>query len=148
MNKLFTLVIFSIIGISLSAFARPDRRYGSAGCGLGNIVFGKKDNQVLASTTNDSSGTQTFGMTSGTSNCTDEEPTARKKQARAFIQLNQETLANDVARGNGQSLETLCEILGVQDTDGFGQKLQTHYGEIFAKNATPESVEEKISSLL
>ena len=147
MKNIFALILFSIVSVSLSAFARPDRKFGAAGCGLGNLVLGKKDNQILAATLN-GTGVQTFGISSGTSNCTDDEPGAKKKQARAFIQLNQESLANDVARGNGESLDTLAEILGVQDSEAFGQKLQSHYSEIFAKNATPETVEEKISQLL
>ena len=45
--------------------------YGSAGCGLGAIVFGSKPGmiQVLAATTNATFYSQTFGITTGTSEC-------------------------------------------------------------------------------
>src|SRR5690554_3540402 len=52
---------------STLAFASP------AGCGLGTAVIFPDANQwyehVLAATTNDTSGNQTFGMTSGTLGC-------------------------------------------------------------------------------
>src|SRR5690348_11977029 len=46
--------------------------YGMAGCGLGSLVFGPNDApvaQVLAATTNGTFASQTFGISSGTSNC-------------------------------------------------------------------------------
>src|SRR5512137_902647 len=45
--------------------------YGAAGCGLGSMAFNKQPGifQILAATTNSLTGTQTFGITSGTSNC-------------------------------------------------------------------------------
>src|SRR5437868_47659 len=46
--------------------------YGMAGCGLGSLLFGPVNEpfaQVLAATTNATFATQTFGITSGTSNC-------------------------------------------------------------------------------
>ena len=60
-----------IAGITLassSAFAG----YGAAGCGLGSFVFGDNNSwwaQTLGATTNGTSGSQTFGITTGTSNC-------------------------------------------------------------------------------
>src|SRR5262245_21507042 len=46
--------------------------YGMSGCGLGSILFGTDQNkvmQILAATSNGCFGSQTFGITSGTSNC-------------------------------------------------------------------------------
>src|SRR5882672_4493787 len=47
-----------------------------AGCGLGYLLLSNKDNdkvtQVLGSTTNGTFGTQTFGISSGTSGCTED----------------------------------------------------------------------------
>ncbi|RYZ63378.1 MAG: DUF3015 domain-containing protein, partial [Proteobacteria bacterium] len=44
------------------------RKYGTAGCGLGNMILGK-ENQVFAATTNGTLGNQSFGITFGTLNC-------------------------------------------------------------------------------
>src|SRR3954469_775685 len=75
--------------------------YGLAGCGLGSMVFGdqKGSIQILAATTNSTFGSQTFGITSGTSNCVDSGPGT--SGARIFIEGNREALAKDAARGSG-----------------------------------------------
>ncbi|HYG66757.1 MAG TPA: DUF3015 family protein, partial [Anaeromyxobacteraceae bacterium] len=54
-----------------SAIRGTPGRYGAAGCGLGSMAFGNTPGavQILASTTNGLFGTQTFGITTGTSNC-------------------------------------------------------------------------------
>jgi len=142
-----------IIGAALllmagSAFARPDRKYGPAGCGLGNHFFGRKDNQVIAATTNGTSGNQTFGISSGTSNCTDEEPGTRRREAKAFINLNRELLATDAARGQGEYLDTLADILGAQDKAAFSRSVQARYVEIFSNGSTTETVVDSMTSLL
>ena len=59
--------VIAVLAISSSAWAGG---YKSAGCGLGSMII-KDDGfvQVFAATTNATSGSQTFGITSGTSNC-------------------------------------------------------------------------------
>src|SRR5437870_11441910 len=74
--------------------------YGLAGCGLGSMVFGDQKGaiQILAATTNWIFGTQTFGITSGTSNCV--ESSSGTAGARTFIEGNREALAKDASRGS------------------------------------------------
>ena len=131
-----------------SVYARSDRKYGSAGCGLGNMAFGKRDNQVLAATTNGLSWNQTFGISSGTSNCVDDEPQARRREAKAFIHMNEQNLANDAARGEGEYLNTVADILGATNREAFARSVQAHHSEIFTKHATPETVVDSMTSLL
>src|SRR5512138_978635 len=72
--------------------------YGTAGCGLGSMAFGNQKGaiQILAATTNSLFGTQTFGITSGTSNC--GEAAVGSKGTRIFIEGNRDALAKDAAR--------------------------------------------------
>ena len=72
--------------------------YGLAGCGLGSLVCGDEKGaiQILAATSNALFFTQTFGITSGTSNCVDSAAPA--KGTRIFIEGNREALAKDAAR--------------------------------------------------
>ncbi len=58
-----------------SGAAMSEKGYGMAGCGLGSLAFGDDNGkiQIIAATTNGTSGTQTFGITSGTSNCNPED---------------------------------------------------------------------------
>lgn len=106
--------------------------YGMAGCGLGSMLFKGRSNdgmiQILAATTNGTSGNQTFGITFGTSNCNPGHGPART--ASLFIIANREALEKDVSRGSGESLEHLAKIVGCQQ-DALGAHLQTNYGTIF-----------------
>src|SRR5712691_12711696 len=76
--------------------------YGAAGCGLGSLVFGDQKGmiQVLAATTNGTFWSQTFGITTGTSNCGDTAMTIAG--TKIFIEGNREALAKDAARGSGE----------------------------------------------
>ncbi len=105
--------------------------YGAAGCGLGSIVFGNKPGiiQVLAATTNGTFATQTFGITSGTSNCSDAGGGAAS--AAAFIQTNREALAKDISRGNGETIKNLATLSGCANPDAVGTSLQKNFKTIF-----------------
>jgi hypothetical protein len=119
------------IAALLTFGAVANAKVGPAGCGLGNVVFGK-DTQILAATTNGTSGNQTFGITSGTSNCTAGGGVA---QLESFIEVNQVALANDVARGEGETITTLAAILGCNDASKLGTELKGNYQDIFSRPA-------------
>lgn len=107
------------------------RGYGAAGCGLGSIIFdpGSGFTQVFAATTNGSFGTQTFGITSGTSNCA--EPARGEGAARAFIETNRVALAKDIARGSGETLAGLAQLAGCAEAVRVGSHLQQRFAFIF-----------------
>src|SRR3954469_7964165 len=86
--------------------------FGTAGCGLGSLVFGDQKGaiQILAATTNSLFGSQTFGITSGTSNC--GEAAVTTAGTRTFIEGNREALAKDAARGSGETITTLTAVAG------------------------------------
>ncbi len=70
------IVVLATLGFAAAANAagagalKGNGTYGVAGCGLGSMVFGNQEGgiQVIAATLN-GTGIQTFGITSGTSNC-------------------------------------------------------------------------------
>jgi uncharacterized protein YdbL (DUF1318 family) len=103
--------------------------YGVAGCGLGSMVFGNQEGivQVLAATLN-ATGVQTFGITSGTSNC--GHGLFAKAEINSFIQSNAVALENDIARGQGETLSTLNNMLGCSSQ--FSGTLQKNYKDIYA----------------
>jgi hypothetical protein len=109
--------------------------YGPAGCGLGSILFdpGSGFTQVIAATTNASFGTQTFGITSGTSNCS--APDRGTDAARAFIEANRPALARDAARGGGETITSLVQIAACGDAARVGAHLQRRFSEIFPSSA-------------
>lgn len=144
MKKVYLLGILSLFLITTAQ--AKSAKYGVAGCGLGSMVF-KNDNgvapQVLAATTNGTFYSQTFGITSGTSNCTDDGTVAARKQLPMFIETNQIALANDIVRGNGETLSHLSKVMGCKDTEILSSSLKNNYGTIF----TTENIKsDKITS--
>jgi len=124
--KLFNILSISALLLCFinSAIAAP---YGSAGCGLGSQMFTKRDNQVLAATTNWAS-TQTFSISSGTSNCVTNNE--REVKVRNFIEANKVAIMNEAAQGQGNSINSLASFYGCE-TKTFGAELQKNYSEIF-----------------
>ena len=111
--------------------------YGLAGCGLGSMLFGDQKGmiQILAATTNNTLGNQTFGITSGTSNCV--ESASGTSGARTFIEGNREALAKDAARGSGETITTLSAIAGCKDAKAVGVTLQKRFAQLFPGEKTP-----------
>src|SRR5688572_8331417 len=105
--------------------------YGPAGCGLGSLIFQPDSGitQIFASTTNGLFSIQTFGITSGTSNC-DVVP-GKTASARAFVEANRTALAKDIARGRGETIASLSELAGCADARMVGRKLQKNFKTIF-----------------
>lgn len=123
--------------------------YGLAGCGLGSVIFGPKPGfvQVLAATTNGTSGNQTFGISSGTSNC--EPGRTASASAVNFIEANKIALANDIARGQGETLSNLSSLYGCADSKNIGQVLKENYQVIFPSHQVrPVEIENSIKSVL
>ena len=137
MKKLLAIVLSLV---SVNAFAAG---YGSAGCGLGSIVLGDKPGfmQVFAATTNGTSGSQTFGISSGTSNCG-----SAGKSSEQFIEANKVSLGNDIARGEGETISSLASIMKVSNTTEFAAALKAQYSEIF-KTSDAKTINTKIMAI-
>jgi len=105
-------------------------------CGWGSKLFHDQSGiapQVLAATTNGTSGNQTFAITSGTSGCTQEGVVRSSWKTAAFVDENMTRFAHDLSRGNGESLDTFVSLLEVEEGDKqlVGQALQENYATIF-----------------
>jgi hypothetical protein len=123
--------------------------YGTAGCGLGSLAFGTQPGfvQVLAATTNGTFYTQTFGITSGTSNC--GQSLFALQGTRVFIEGNREALAKDAARGQGETIVALRNIAACRaDAQALGAALQGRFEALFPASASPEQVRDGVIQLL
>jgi hypothetical protein len=115
--------------------------YGMAGCGLGSLVF-QSDNsmikQILASTTNGTFGSQTFGITSGTSNCTSGGVLKSEKEQAAFVEVNFRDLKRDMAAGGGEFLNSFGTLLGCEDSAKakLGKMTQEKYETLVPSDST------------
>jgi hypothetical protein len=147
MRKLpMAAALFLVFTISSSALAAG---YGAAGCGFGGSVI--EDNRVLpqigAWFLNSLLGNQTFGITSGTSDCGQKKGGITEKDQTLFVEINYHSLAKEMAAGEGEGLQTLSGLLGCpeQEARGFAAFTKQNYPSIFhGGNLTPA---EMLSSL-
>ncbi|QIO08319.1 DUF3015 family protein [Acinetobacter lanii] len=98
---------------STAAFADRD-----AGCGVGSQVWAGQSGKLpklLAATTNGIFANQLFGITFGTLGCSGTGTVTA--QAVTFTNENAETLARDMAVGQGESLNVLAELLNIKSED-------------------------------
>jgi hypothetical protein len=115
-------------------------------CGWGSKVFEGQSGiapQVLAVTTNGTSGNQTFGITSGTSGCTQDGAVRSTWKTAMFIDGNKENLARDMSVGSGEALDSLAHLLGVEAADraAFNRIARDNMQRIFPQdNAQTEQV--------
>ena len=130
--------IILLAGAALSLFASNAHAVvGSAGCGLGSLIFKEEIwwKQVLAATTNGSSANQTFGITSGTSNCASGVSAKTQKQ-KDYVAANLSSLQREVAQGNGDTVKGFASVLGCPSSayNDFGVYTQSNYNAIFNSN--------------
>lgn len=107
------------------------RGYGPAGCGLGSLIFEPNSGftQIFAATTNGTFGSQTFGISSGTSNCNDTA--GGSASAKSFVETNRTALVKDIARGQGETIESLSRLGGCSDARAVGAALQRNFDQLF-----------------
>ena len=112
--------------------------YGSAGCGLGSVILKPSEHftQIFAATTNGLFGNQTFGITSGTSNC--DGPPNPVQAAQRYVVANRAALAVATARGRGEPIEALSAIAGCSPSSQLGPVLQRNFGRIFPDAAASD----------
>jgi hypothetical protein len=143
------LVASTAFGDDTKLGMRQTKGYGPAGCGLGSLIF-KPDSgftQIFAATTNGTSGTQTFGISSGTSNCDDTGGGATS--AKAFVQTNRVALSKDIAKGRGETVTSLSELAGCKDSNAVGATLQKNFKQIFpTAQATDADVSSSVVNVL
>src|SRR6185436_1620223 len=107
------LVLFNA-GLVLAA--NPDT---GPGCGLGKLAWGDYKNQksiapqVMMATTNGTFWSQTFGISTGTSGCTNDGTVMSQYKAPVFAEINFENLSQEMAQGQGEHLTSLATLMGL-----------------------------------
>jgi len=135
------VAIMAIVGLMLpSVLMAAGGTHPMAGCGLGYVLFGSTNNgkiyQILGATTNLTSGNQTFGITSGTSGCTEDGAVKFAKEAEVFAEVNLDSLRRDVARGEGEYATSFASLLGATDASTMVSFMHSHYNNLFPSSKT------------
>ena len=139
-KKLSVMCLTAIVSIGISGLAFGNPPNSGPGCGLGHLAWsggGANQNaigvQVLMATTNGTFGAQTFGISSGTSGCTNDGTIVMKEKVNVFASVNFDNLSQEMAQGQGEHLASMATLMGVPET---------HHAEFF------EMTQEKYTTLL
>lgn len=130
MNKKFLAAVTTVVTLAASsAYAE------NTGCGWGTMVFEGKTgmgNEILAVTTNGTLGNQTFGITTGTAGC-DEGATIASAEVQVFASANMDKLARDMAVGEGETLDSLADLMKIDEADKakFFTLTKTNFDKIY-----------------
>lgn len=140
MKKLLAVVSVAAL-FPMTAMAAGENNIGN--CGWGSKLFDGQSGvapQVLAVTTNGTFGNQTFGITFGTSGCTQDGAVKSNWKTALFIDGNKDALARDMSVGSGETLDSLAHLMGVQAQDraAFNRATKENMARIFSTDATPE----------
>lgn len=127
-----TLLVITFQSSLGMAAGNPDQ---GPGCGLGKLAWQDyKDQkqivpQVLMATTNGTFGSTTFGISFGTSGCTNDGVIMGEMRAHAFTEATVASLSQDIARGGGEHLASLATLLGIptDQQPAFFAKAQQRY---------------------
>lgn len=128
-------------GLALAAEGNPDT---GPGCGLGKLAWQNYPHQkvigiqTMEATTNGLMGNQTFGISSGTSGCTNDGKFWAEHKVNAFAALNFENLSQDMAQGRGEHLASLAALMGVPAAQqpAFFAMTQEKYASLMAAGET------------
>jgi hypothetical protein len=124
------------LGLAASGDALAQTTRNNVGCGLGSMAWEGSTGvfpQIFAATTNGTFGTQTFGISSETSGCS---PNGRvdlpDKRTAMFIGPNMNRLAQDMSRGDGETLTALAETMEIapEDRPAFYAATRTNFERI------------------
>lgn len=128
LKKIVVAALFAVG--SSAALADPD-----VGCGVGSQVWaGQKGTvpKILAATTNGIFTNQLLGITFGTLGC--HKGGTVTAQVVNFTNENAESLARDMAVGQGESLNVLAELMQIKSADKarFFEVSKENFAEIYS----------------
>lgn len=131
------LILLPMFALAAGKAKPKGKTYPMAGCGLAYILFSKDNNsqgiQILAGTTNNLYGTQSFGITSGTSGCTEGGMVTASRESEVYAEVNFRQIQTDIAAGQGEYLSGLAGLLGVKEERkaDFFQLARVRYSVLF-----------------
>src|SRR6478672_13721359 len=121
-KKVIMLSVAVLFGMQagLAMATNPDT---GPGCGLGKLAWSDYSHQknigpqVLMATTNGTFGSQTFGISTGTSGCTNDGKVMAEQKTTMFASINFENLSQEMAQGQGEHLASLATLIGIPAVD-------------------------------
>ncbi len=145
-------IIAGLVLISASSVANAGAAGGDGGCGWGNALFKGSEgtpSHVIAGITNAFLGNNTFGMTTGTNGCS----TTGKLSygGKSVVTSIMDEFSEDVARGEGDALDTVAVVYGVdaKDRDTFANVMHENFTVLFpSEDVTAEEMMASIEEIM
>lgn len=138
----------AVLALSTSVYANNQ----NTGCGLGSVLIKDQNTvvtQILAATTNGTSGNQTFGITSGTLNCDKPSTFVSNDKLNKFVSDNMDELALDISAGKGETLNTVAKLMNVENSESFNANLKANFANIYAsENVSSATVIDSIAKFM
>ena len=144
------LVLISASSVSSTAFA--EAAGGNGGCGWGNALFKGQNGlatHALAAITNVTFWNNTFGMTTGTNGCSTSGTLSYG--GASVVSAIMDEFSEDVARGEGDALNTVAVVYGVQpeDRDTFAKVMHENFNVLFpSEDVTASEMIESIEAVM
>lgn len=119
LKKLTITLLGAAFVASQAVIAMASNPDTGPGCGLGKLAWADYSNQkniapqVMMATTNGTFGSQTFGISSGTSGCTNDGVVMGQHKVNAFAAINLENLSQEMAQGGGEHLTSPATLMGI-----------------------------------
>ena len=145
-------IISGLVLFSVATVANAGAAGGDGGCGWGNALFKGSTGtatHVVAGITNAITGNNTFGMTSGTNGCTTTGKLGYGGQS--VVSSIMDEFSEDVARGEGDALDTVSVVYGVdaQDRDTFAKVMHENFSTLFpSEDVTAEEMMASIEEIM
>jgi len=145
-------VLLVVFALSMTlVLVSGDLFANNSGVGIGSVLLkGQRGKvmEVIAVTLNGCSGTITFGITTGTSGYREGQAVG-VNLVDVYVAENMDSLANDIAKGEGEYLDTLAHLMKVENKDAFKSNLHNNFNKIFtSKDVTSKEVVANINALI
>ena len=136
-------VAIGVVMLFVGAAQAAGNSDNGPGCGLGKLAWMDYASQkqiapqVMMATTNGTFGSQTFGISSGTSGCTNDGVIMKNKHV-SLTSATFEDLGQEMAQGQGEHLASLATLLGIseQDQPAFFALVQEKYTSLMESGRT------------
>jgi ABC-type amino acid transport substrate-binding protein len=150
--KKFLLPVAALI--AAASLHSADDLKSNVGIGIGTMIFEGQSgllSQICAATTNGCFGNQTFAITTGTLGARPWTGIVSNGEVQTFVRENMDQLAREIAAGQGESVDTLAELIAVpagQRAD-FAKTLQAKFDVIYSSpTVTSTEVVEHIAQVV
>ncbi len=130
--KMLIIALVTILSTS-AAFAADS----SSGCGLGWEVA--KTQSLVSSFTRslvNATASNSIAMTMGTSGCAKHSIVYNEAKGIHFAEANINTLAIEMASGNGEVVQSFASVFGCQNSQAFGSMVQHKYESVLPSEST------------